>query len=282
MADPLFDIKTYFYLGNYQMAINEGQKIRPKDENVKLEKDYFLYRCFIEQGNYQVVLDEIKPNSPPTLQAVRALAQFSSGKEPKDRVLQTFKDLLQNHPQDDMVRATAALALYSENQLEESLRCLHQNARLEARALVVQIFLQIARIDLAERELAAMKEINVFAVPSQLASAWVNLATNGEKPLQDARLTFQDLIDKYGASPMLLNGIAVSFLHQKKYSDCEGALLQSLERNNKVPETLINLIVVSQYLSKPADQINRYLAQLKSIAPNHQWLQSYARHEEMF
>jgi len=131
MADPLFDIKTYFYLGNYQMAINEGQKIRPKDDAVKLEKDYFLYRCFTEQGNYQVVLDEIKPNSPPPLQAVRNLALYSSGREAKDKVMQTFRDLVQNY-QDDMVRTTAALAFYSDNHLEESLRCLHQNSRLEA------------------------------------------------------------------------------------------------------------------------------------------------------
>jgi hypothetical protein len=130
MSDPLFDVKTFFYLGNYQLAINEAGKVRPRDENTKIEKDFYVYRSFIEQGNASVVLDEIKGDAPAPLQATRILAAYLSKSESKDSAAQKFKELAQTG--DELVSLVSAIFYMAENQLEEALRAIFSSKRLDA------------------------------------------------------------------------------------------------------------------------------------------------------
>jgi coatomer protein complex subunit epsilon len=75
----------------------------------------------------------------------------------------------------------------------------------------------------------------------------------GGDKLQDAYYGFQELADKYGASPLLLNGQAAALMAQGKYADAEGLLLAAQEKNSNDAETLINLVAVSQFLGKPTE-----------------------------
>eukprot|EP00959_Pyramimonas_sp_CCMP1952_P267138 5585110-Pyramimonas_sp.AAC.2 len=52
--DALFNVHNNFYLGAYQMAINEASDCTGLGHNEATERDCFLYRSYIALGSYQV------------------------------------------------------------------------------------------------------------------------------------------------------------------------------------------------------------------------------------
>ena len=100
---------------------------------------------------------------------------------------------------------------------EGALRTLHAapSDHLECTALRLQALLKMDRLDLARKEMKSMQEKDDDATLTQLAQAWVNMSIGGEK-IQDAYYIYQELIDKFGSTPLLLNGQDTSFLGQAK------------------------------------------------------------------
>lgn len=131
----LFELKTQFMLGQYQSAINEGGRVKPKDEFGRIERDVFVYRAFIEQGKYHVVLDELKAeNIPSPLKAVRALASFLSGKMTASEVTTQADEWLSDpdFAQDDMVLLVLAILYDRLDLTQKAMQCVFSNKLLEA------------------------------------------------------------------------------------------------------------------------------------------------------
>ncbi|XP_053855480.1 coatomer subunit epsilon isoform X1 [Vidua macroura] len=282
-ADELFDLRNNFYIGAYQAAINEAQRAKPGSPEREVERDVFLFRAYLAQRKFGVVLDELKGSCSPELQAVRMFAQFLASESQRDSIVAELdKKMAKSVEVANCTFLLMAASIYlHEQNPEAALRALHQGDSLECLAMMVQILLKLDRLDLARKELKKMQEQDEDATLTQLATAWVNLALGGEK-LQDAFYTFQELADRSCPSLLLLNGQAAAAMAQGRWEQAEGLLHEALDKDSGHPETLLNLVVLSQHLGKAPEVTNRYLSQLKDAHKSHPFIKEYQAKENDF
>lgn len=283
-VDELFDLKNSFYTGNYQTCINEAGKLKVADPGLALERDVLLYRAYLAQRKWRVVLEEVKPSSAALLQPLKLLAQFLSGGPDRRTaiVLELDATMAGNVDVSNYVQLLVAATIYLHaEQPEAALRVLHPSDHLECAAMRLQALLALHRPDLARKELKAMQEKDEDATVTQLAQAWTNMATGGEK-IQEAYYIYQEMIDKLGSTALLLNGQAVTFIAQGKYAEAETALGEAIEKDPNNPETLVNMIVLAQQQGKQQEASSRLLSQLKDLEPRHSFLVKLEQKEADF
>ncbi|VDD93669.1 unnamed protein product [Enterobius vermicularis] len=307
--DVLFEVKNNFYLGAYQNCINEAQNVRLKTDEEKLERDTYMYRAYIAKNKPSIALSEIDENTTlPPLKAVRRFAQYMANPAERSGIVAEIEnELNEDFPADDVYCLMAAFIYMHEDNFDSALRILHQGDSLECKAAYIQCLLKIDRVDLALKEIKKMQEIDEDATVTQLALAWVNSALGKDK-LKDAFYIYQEMIDKYGATPLLLVAQSSCLMQQEKYDEAEKLLLDAQQRDANYAEALINLVVVTQFLGKPPEAqkdidnallnkllncfkfcclparnvTNRYIKQLKEDHADHPWTKDFLAKEKLF
>ena len=76
----LFSLRNLFAVGNYQTVINDASSISSMfSPEAKLEAQSYLYRSYIAQGKYNLVMNDIGTNNTEApLQAIYLLASCLS------------------------------------------------------------------------------------------------------------------------------------------------------------------------------------------------------------
>ncbi|CAK5123025.1 unnamed protein product [Meloidogyne enterolobii] len=240
MVDSLFDVRNNYYLGAYQQCINEAQIVNCKTDEERLKKDYFLYRAYIALKKSSIPLSEINSNSGPELVALRRLAEyFNNGEKRSEIIRQVTSELEQVDSEGNeyvnLINATIFLQedvrffleISKFQDAENALRFISRisdQTSLECLSMKIQCLLKLWRIDLALAELKKMQEVDEDATIVQLATAWVYMAMGKDK-IKDAFYIFQEMVDKYGATPTLLVSQSSCLIQQQKYEDAEKLLM---------------------------------------------------------
>ncbi|XP_013170035.1 PREDICTED: coatomer subunit epsilon [Papilio xuthus] len=272
-VDELFDVKNAFYIGNYQQAINEAQNVTPSTPLVALQRDAFLYRSYIAQGNFRIVMQELK-TADPMLQPLKTLVDYLSPGANKPVIVADIDARVAKGTEliNDIFLLVAATIYYHEDNYEAALKILHGSESLELRSFTLQCLLAMNRPDLAKKQLKLLEDDGTL---TQLAQAWLNL-TQGGPGVQDAHYSIMELSEKLGAlgaGPAAVGAAAAA--SRGMWEEAEQMLREAQARNPHQPELLLGLAITAAHSGKPAEVSSRYLAQLLDSHPDHPFSKDY-------
>ncbi|XP_063829836.1 coatomer subunit epsilon [Ostrinia nubilalis] len=275
-VDELFDVKNAFYVGNYQQAINEALSINGSTPLIALQKDAFLYRSYIAQGNHRIVLQELK-SADPMLQPLKSLVDYLSPGANKPVIVADIDARVAKGTElaNEIFLLVAATIYYHEENYEAALKILHGAESLELRAFTLQCLLAMNRPDLAKKQLKLLQDIEDDGTLTQLAQAWLNLAQGGPG-VQDAHYSVMELAERLGAlgaGPAAVGAAAAA--SRGMWEEAEQLVVEAQARAPQQPDLLLAQAVAAAHAGKPAEVSSRYLAQLLDSHPDHPFTKEY-------
>lgn len=274
--DELFDLRNHFYLGNYQSAVNEANKLKLNGETAT-ERDVFLFRSLLAQKQYSMVNSEINSSAGTQLQAIKIYSTYLQNNNVDAANKQLESQLNSLSPENWISPIISASIMLHENRPEDALRALQLTDHIEGLAMQVQIYVHMERPDLSKKTLKIIMDKDEDATVSQLANAWTNLALGGDK-LQESYYIYQELMDKHSSSPILLNGAAAAHIAQGKWEEAEGVVREAADKDPNYADTLINQIVTCTQSGRD-DVARRTLNQLRSSCQDHPFVKDLAGKE---
>lgn len=233
-----------------------------------MEKNAYIYRAYIAQKKYRVVLDEIEENVMPELAPIRTLAEYFAFPEKRAQIIEAIEQKIEITDSDELGTyfiLAAANIFYCEENFGAALKLLHKQNDLESMSLSLQCLLKLNRYDLAWTMTSQMQKLYDDATLAQLGLAWLNVAIGGEK-ISESFDIYQELIDKFTASVYLLNGQAVCCLGSGKYEEAEKLLREALDKDSNNYDTLVNSVTLA-YLTGKSGAGKRYIGQIEELYP---------------
>jgi len=171
--------------------------------------------------------------------------------------------------------------------IKNALKMVHKCESLEELALTVLGLLRIDRLDLAEKRLDKMAEIDDDDAISQIARLWCTLS----KPLakkDDILVAIAELIEKNGSSPMLLEFQACVQLQDGNYTEALKILKEArnlaISLNQPRNVTLFNSLTATNFLESSGGlQISQHITQeLQQLYPDHHYFEDARNFDDLF
>ena len=289
----LSSLRSLVYVGNHERAAEEYDSLKGTltDARGQTLREVYQSRALVERGGQhrEKALAAISPQSAAALQAVRLLADVQraaadADDDAKAAALATLSEWLSDETiaSDQAFILVAAHVLYEAGDVAQALRLVHNGESLEHMALKVQCLLKIARADLAEDVVKAMKDEDDDDALTGLAMAALAAALGGADRLKEAMETLQELTDKFGQTVKLLNAQAACHMQLGNYTDAFQLLRQARdlaksEGDKTHPDTLVNTMACVRLMQKAA-AVPKIMAELQQGHPAHPWL---AQQEEL-
>ena len=284
-VDELYAVRNNFYVGNFQVAIDEGESTPPLSQQKQIELDVYVARSRLALGQGKELISSIN-HAPMAMEAVKALAVFETNPSKSDVCIEKVEswlgdEMTANNP---TLRLIAGIMYTKLGKYTEALGVLKGAGanQPEHSALIIHILILMNRIDVAQRELAELENSNADdAVITQLAQGWVYCSLGGSKT-EEASYIFQELIDKFDPTVVLLNNLALCKIHMEQYPEAEEMLMTALEESPGNVDSIVNLIVVSRHLNRPQETVDKLMDQLKQKDPNNLKLKEWLEAEKVF
>jgi len=121
----LYQIRSYFYQGNYQGVLNEQIGSLSRSDLAQI----YQYRSRIELGQASQVVEEMGEagSTGAGFDAIKAYAEYRSGDT--QRAVEDMLELIQADPEDDVVQVIGATVLTLEGRTDEALELLSKHER---------------------------------------------------------------------------------------------------------------------------------------------------------
>jgi coatomer protein complex subunit epsilon len=286
--DELYTVRAQFWLGHYQLALDECKSLmrRPMSAHLKEEREEFTLRALMAMGNYDKVINDSSGDTKGAgIRALGLRAQYEVAKATgdtgtADSLIMVFKELLQdsNNVSTSLQLTACHVFLSHGDMTREALQCVFLGLTMEHLATCVQIYLKMDRLDLAQEQLQLLKQGDEDAVLTQLCAAYIALSSGSSKA-PDAVHILSTLSEQYGPSPVLLNCVALANMSAGKYDIAVASIKEVLEEHPTDADALVNLCVCYQQLgSKEAEQ-DDLINKLKANHPSHFYVQGLLRME---
>ena len=268
----LLNIHNAFHQGQYQNVIDFDTSSLSSDNRIPAR--ILQIRAQVALGQAKDVLQSISSEgNTADFAAAKAFAQYSAGQT--SEAMRGIERLLESDSENPTVlllggtvlraadRTDEALSLLSKHQgsleacdrpFPEQLAIFEQLADLRncRTALVVQIYLQQNRTDLALKEVSAARKWAQDSLLVNIAESWVGLRIGGER-YQQAFYVFEEMAQAPSTSAAKsLVGQAVAELHLGRLPEAEAALEQALQKDPKDVEAIANTLVLNVISGKSA------------------------------
>src|SRR6218665_343763 len=131
-----------------------------------------MYRAYLGQRKFGLIVNEIRDSSAPSLQAIKLLARFlNSSQSDRDSIVEKLEEDNSVFLNDPLATLVIASIFYHSQNFNSALKLVHKSDDIECMALAVQIYLQLDRFDHAKKEYKRMAEKNEYCTTSQMAMA---------------------------------------------------------------------------------------------------------------
>jgi len=270
--DILRTARSRYYLGFFSAAIKEADMIGASNPSLKPKAEVYRNLAMLETNPSS--FGNAGDNPSASQQAILQLVTYNTaGDSAKELVLETIQS---SENEADPIQQLVAATIYCEQKdYRSALKALHpMETDLERLIMGVQVFLSINRLDLAVKAMGAMSAVDDDDALTQVALIWVQLTQGGQK-LIEAASGIQELIEKYGESPMLQSLMVVCQMRVKDFNTAAANIKQP---SPSAPEklssnALTNNILCAMHLRKSPEIIDKLKQELRQQNPKAFFLQ---------